>query len=89
VVLAGLEDSLSRDSWRKPSDAARRYFAFLIEHGYQASDVELLIAAPATKPRRASTKKPASADAAGDQASPPVGGTVTEPAAATVEAGAA
>ena len=87
VVLAGLEDSLSRDSWRNPSDAARRYFAFLIEHGYQASDVELLIAAPAKKTRRATAKKPTGAGTAGEQASPPETG--DEPAAADVEAGAA
>jgi ParB family chromosome partitioning protein len=87
VVLAGLEDSLSRDSWRNPSDTARRYFAFLIAHGYQASDVELLIATPAKKARRAAAKKPTGADPAGEQANPPASD--TESAAADVEAGAA
>ena len=43
VVLAALEESVTRESWRTPAEAAKRYFTFLAEHGYQLSDVEALV----------------------------------------------
>lgn len=52
VVLAAIEAATGVHSWRSPSDATQRYFAFLAACGYVLSDVEKLAAGVAAKPRR-------------------------------------
>lgn len=61
VVLAAIEESLSRDTWRNPSAAAGRYLAFLTQHGYQLSDVEQLVL-PKKKTTRKTTDKTKTSD---------------------------
>jgi ParB family chromosome partitioning protein len=56
VVLAAIEESLSRETWRNPSSAAVRYLAFLTQHGYQLSDVEQLVLPKPKASRKTSTK---------------------------------
>ncbi|OLM28618.1 Chromosome (plasmid) partitioning protein ParB [Pseudonocardia sp. Ae717_Ps2] len=43
LVLAAYEDGTSRDSWRNPTPATRRYFAQLRDWGYALADVEQLV----------------------------------------------
>jgi ParB family chromosome partitioning protein len=58
VVLGDIEDSTGTHTWRNPSDAVRRYFAFLAENGYALSDVEQHAAGgPRRKRRRAATNR--------------------------------
>lgn len=67
VVLAAIEESLSRDTWRNPSAAAGRYFTFLTAHGYQLSDVEQLVLPKKKTTRKTSDKAtPSDPNQAGD-----------------------
>jgi ParB family chromosome partitioning protein len=43
LVLAAYEDGTTRDSWRNPTPATRRYFAQLRDWGYALADVEQLV----------------------------------------------
>ena len=43
MVLTGFEKSLSRRSWRQPSETARTYLSQLAAWGYTLSDAEQII----------------------------------------------
>ncbi|HEX8081450.1 MAG TPA: ParB N-terminal domain-containing protein [Jatrophihabitans sp.] len=58
IILAAMESSVTREAWRTPQPAAKRYFRFLATIGYELSDVEQLVL---NKPR---TRRPADSPAA-------------------------
>jgi ParB family chromosome partitioning protein len=67
IILAAVESSVTREAWRTPQAATKRYFRFLATIGYELSDVEQLVL---SKPR---TRRPASpaAVATATEAAPP------------------
>ncbi|MFL6163574.1 MAG: ParB/RepB/Spo0J family partition protein [Jatrophihabitantaceae bacterium] len=72
VILAALEANLTREAWRTPQPAHKRYLQFLASIGYELSDVEQLVISPKKPPRKRSSRpaKPAEQDTpdSGDQA---------------------
>ncbi len=68
VVLGAVEASTSTDTWRNPTEAVKRYFAFLLANGYVLAEVEQIVAGTYKKPKRRTAQAEAS--------------TVAEPAAA-------
>ena len=58
IILAAMESSVTREAWRTPQPATKRYFRFLATIGYELSDVEQLVL---SKPR---TRRPADSPAA-------------------------
>ena len=48
VILGGIEDSTSRNTWRRPSTADADYFGQLAAWGYPLSDIEQQIITPAS-----------------------------------------
>lgn len=60
VILAALESDITREAWRTPQPAHKRYLRFLASIGYELSDVEqLVIGKP--KPARKTRTSPAQA----------------------------
>ncbi len=75
VVLAALEEDITREAWRRPTEANKRYLRFLASIGYQPSDVEqLVLGKPKPARKRSTPAKPADnpvtvdRDKVGDQA---------------------
>ena len=72
IVLAGIEDSTSRDTWRYPSADKAAYFAQLAAWGYTLSDVEQIVTGTTDGEQAespASTDDAPNADAAADEPS--------------------
>jgi ParB family chromosome partitioning protein len=46
LLLGGLESTVTRDTWRRPTAAHRAYFAALRDWGYPLSEVEQLVVQP-------------------------------------------
>ena len=44
IILGGIEDCTSRETWRRPNNTAAMYFSQLAVWGYALSDVELIVA---------------------------------------------
>ncbi|TFD75310.1 hypothetical protein [Cryobacterium psychrophilum] len=43
IVLAGIEESTSKETWRRPDALSARYFEQLAAWGYGLSDVERIV----------------------------------------------
>ncbi|HEY3713199.1 MAG TPA: ParB N-terminal domain-containing protein [Jatrophihabitantaceae bacterium] len=63
VVLGAVEASTSTDTWRNPTEAVKRYFAFLSANGYVLAEVEQIAAGTYKKAKRRTARAEASADA--------------------------
>jgi hypothetical protein len=77
LLVSEWESTLSRNTWRRPSDRDRRYFTALIGWGYKPSEVEQIIltkpdpadvidADPDTKPGDGDRESESQADAEAD-----------------------
>ena len=66
VILAALEASITREAWRNPQPADKRYLRFLASFGYQLSDVEQLVIGKPKTTRKTSTKPATDGDPAED-----------------------
>jgi ParB family chromosome partitioning protein len=53
IILAAMESSVTREAWRTPQPATKRYFRFLTTIGYELSDVEQLVLSKPRTPRPA------------------------------------
>ena len=56
IILAALEGSITREAWRTPQPADKRYLRFLVTLGYQLSDVEQFVLGQPKTTRMSSTK---------------------------------
>jgi ParB family transcriptional regulator, chromosome partitioning protein len=54
LVLGAVEESTDTQTWREPTDTAKRYFAFLAASGYVLAEVEQFAAGNPKKPTRRS-----------------------------------
>ena len=56
LLLGGLESTVARDTWRRPTAAHQAYFAALKNWGYPLSEVEQLVLHPTTQPTEDSSE---------------------------------
>jgi ParB family chromosome partitioning protein len=67
VVLGGIEDSTSKQTWRYPEPSKALYFAQLAAWGYSLSEVEQIVVDAATAVDAATEKQGAAADSYVDE----------------------